>query len=64
MGRQFVPLTSQNVAEGLLLHRAPQRLCTTPLIRPHGKPDPKIVVEPPKIGVKIRSFDAPTCIER
>ena len=61
---QFVLVNPQDAARRALTHHQPQRLCTTPLIRPQGNPDPKIVVEPPKNGAKIRSIDAPTCIER
>ena len=43
---------------------APQRLCTMPMLRPEGDVDPKIVVEPPStIDAKIRTIDAPPCIE-
>lgn len=41
-----------------------QVLCTMPLLRPKTDVDPKIVVEPPKNGAKIRTIDAPACIER
>ena len=44
--------------------RGPQVLCTMPMIRPAAPVDTKIVVEPPKNGAKIRTIDAPTCIER
>ena len=39
-------------------------LCTMPMLRPQTEVDPKIVVEPPKNGAKIRSINAPACIER
>ena len=39
-------------------------LCTTPILRPSSNIDPKIVVEPPKNGAKIRTIDAGKCIER
>ena len=41
-----------------------QVLCTMPMLRPQTDIDPKIVKEPPKNGAKIRTIDAPTCIER
>ena len=41
-----------------------QVLCTMPILRPDGDVDPKIVKEPPKNGAKIRTIDAPACIER
>lgn len=41
-----------------------QVLCTMPMLRPQTDVDPKIVVEPPKNGAKIRTIDAPACIER
>jgi hypothetical protein len=42
----------------------PQVLCTMPMLRPQGDVDPKIVAEPPKNGAKIRTIDAPACIEK
>lgn len=48
----------------VVIHPAPQMLCTMPMLRPQGNVDPKIVVEPPKNGAKIRTIDAPKCIER
>jgi hypothetical protein len=39
-------------------------LCAMPMLRPQTDLDPKIVVEPPKNGAKIRTIDAPACIER
>ena len=41
-----------------------QVLCTMPMLRPQTDVDPKIVKEPPKNGAKIRTIDAPACIER
>ena len=41
-----------------------QVLCTMPMLRPQGDVDPKIVIEPPKDGAKIRTIDVPPCIER
>lgn len=41
-----------------------QVLCTMPLLRPKTDVDPKIVLELPKNGAKIRTIDAPACIER
>jgi hypothetical protein len=39
-------------------------LCTMPMLRPQTDVDPKIVRELPKHGAKIRTIDAPACIER
>jgi hypothetical protein len=41
-----------------------QVLCTMPMLRPQGDVDPKIVVEPPKNGARIRSVEVPPCVER
>lgn len=46
------------------LPRESEMLCTMPILRPPADVDPKIVVEPPKSGAKIRTIDAGTCIER
>ena len=63
-GRQFVPLQPKT-AKVLDMHQAPRQvLCTMPLVRPEKDVDPKIVVEPPKNGAKIRTIDVPPCIER
>lgn len=48
-------------------HQLPREsvtLCTTPFLRPPANFDPKIVVEPPKNGAKIRTIDAGRCVER
>ena len=54
--------TPQNVMPKVVA--TPHVLCTMPMLRPQGNVDPRIVVEPPKNGAKIRAIVAPTCIER
>jgi hypothetical protein len=45
--------------------RAPQLLCTMPMLRPEKNVDPKIAVEPSKdLDYKIRTVEVPPCIER
>ena len=64
--RQFVPLKPK-ATPGLVIdmHQKPsQVLCSMPMLRPPADVDPKIVIEPPKDGAKIRTIDVPPCIER
>jgi hypothetical protein len=55
-------VTPQNITPKVI--QTPQALCTMPMLRPQGDVDPKIVVEPPKNGAKIRTVVVPPCIER
>ena len=61
---QIVAPRADTEPRSIVTHHVPQRLCTMPLLRPQGKVDPKIVVEPPKNGAKIRAYEVPRCVER
>ena len=63
--RQFVPLKSKTTAAQVIeIHQTPRQvLCSMPMLRPPADVDPKIVVEPPKNGAKIRAIEVPPCIE-
>ncbi len=53
-------------AKPVITHlKAPQLLCTMPMLRPEGDVDPKIVVEPSKdLDYKIRIVELPPCVGR
>ena len=63
---QFFPIKPKPATgQAIDTYKAPRQvLCTMPMLRPQGDVDAKIVVEPPKNGAKIRTIDAPACIEQ
>ena len=62
--RQFYVVEPKTAtAQAIDIDKAPPQFCTMPMLRPQGDVDPKIVVEPPKNGAKIRAIEVPPCIE-